>query len=99
MRRRLVICLGTLCGLCFIAPAIAILCLDNSVDRLTSLAESHRMQWLRAELVGAGIRIERDLLQSADRRPLDRDVRVATLRRFDDTLVSCACIPSEILRG
>ena len=74
MRRRLVICLGTLCGLCFIAPAIAILCLDNIVDRLTSLSESHRMQWLRAELVGAGIRIERDLLQSADRRPLGGDL-------------------------
>ena len=62
MRRRIVICLGLLLALCLVGDAIALLILEKSIRRISDLAESHRLQSLRASLSSSSIRLERDLL-------------------------------------
>ncbi|UCE60951.1 MAG: HAMP domain-containing histidine kinase [Phycisphaerales bacterium] len=90
MKRRILICLMILFSLCVIGPVIAMLCLSNSVQRLSALGEYHRIQSLRSELAAAGIRIEKDLLQAERQRPPERATKLATLTRFEDTLRACS---------
>jgi signal transduction histidine kinase len=92
MRRRIVICLLTLYVLCFVGPVVAMICLNVSVSRMTALADSHRIQSLRAELAAHGTRIERDLLRAVHQQTMDRSAQAGTLNRFDETLTGCrAC--------
>lgn len=90
MRRRIIICLGLLLALCLLGNAIAMFCLDRSIDQVTSLAESHRIQSMRVELMSSGVRIESDLLSYLVGDPVDEPQRQRSLERFERTAQSCA---------
>ena len=92
MKRRIILCLATLFGLCLLTPVIALICLSASVNRVESVADSHHIQSLRAELAAVGVRIERDLLRATGDGVTDLASQIDTLRRFEDTLHGCnAC--------
>jgi signal transduction histidine kinase len=62
MRRRIIICLGLLFGMCLLGDVIAMVWLGRSMRTLSALVESHRIQLMRVELNSAGLQIETDLL-------------------------------------
>ncbi len=62
MKRRIVICLGIILSLYFVGGVIVMLCLHTSLKELSALANLHRIQSMRAELVAGAVRIEADLL-------------------------------------
>ncbi len=97
LKRRIILCLAILFGLCLLAPVVAMICLSVSVSRLTSVADSHHIQSLRAELAAVGVRIERDLLQAAEPTPADRTSQIDTLTRFENTLGGCGACHHEPL--
>ncbi|MFH0981546.1 MAG: transposase [Planctomycetota bacterium] len=65
------------------------LCLDSSIARLSGLAESHRIQVMRANLVSTGVRIEADLLAYCTGHRDDQMQRRDSLNRFlhDQTML------------
>jgi C4-dicarboxylate-specific signal transduction histidine kinase len=89
MRRRIVICLALLLALCLIGDAIALVCLNTSIGQVTALAESHRIQMLRAELAASGVRLERDLLAHFANPGDVREEYEADVRVFDRSLTDC----------
>lgn len=89
MRRRIVVCLGLLLALCLLGNAIAMFCLDRSIDQVTSLAESRRIQSMRVELAWSGVRIESDLLSYLVGDPANVPQRHRNLERFERTAQSC----------
>jgi signal transduction histidine kinase len=97
MKRRIILCLAILFGLCFIVPIVAMVCLSVSVNRVNSVAESHHIQSLRAELAAVGVRIERDLLQATGQAPADRASQIDTLTRFENALAGCGACHHEPL--
>ena len=92
MRRRIIICLALLLVLCVVGNAIALLCLNASIGQLSALAESHRIQVMRANLASSAVRIETDLMSYAANRPSDEVRRRDSVRRFRASLERCgAC--------
>ena len=90
MRRRVVVCLALLVTLCLLGGAIAMLCLDGSIAQLSGLAESHRIQVMRADLVSTGVRIEADLLAFCTGHRDDRLQRQDSLARFEASVNDCS---------
>ncbi len=95
MRRRMVICLGILVTLCVLGNAIAMLSLDRSIGTLTALAESHRIQTMRANLASSGVRVETDLLTYRLGQDQDEARRAANVRRFEVSLNQCGSCHHE----
>ncbi len=89
MRRRITICLGLLLGLFVIGDVIALLCLNRSIIELTALAESHRIQVMRANLASSAVRIETDLIAYAAGRPRDALRQRDSVRRFRAAMHAC----------
>ncbi|MEW6071686.1 MAG: ATP-binding protein [Planctomycetota bacterium] len=90
MRRRIVICLGLLLALCLAGDAIALVGLNRSIDQISDLAESHRIQSLRAALESSALRLENDILSHFLRGPTDDEELRASTWRFRDSLAQCA---------
>ncbi len=89
MRRRIIICLGLLLVLCLLGDTAAMICLDRSIGHLRELAESHRIQSMRIELVAGAIRIERDVLAFVSEHTLDFDEYPDSIRRFQASTLLC----------
>ena len=86
MRRRIVIGLGLLLALCLIGDVIALLSLDHSIRRFDELAESHRLQSLRASLSFSGLQVERNsLARLVDMPGSDEELR-ESIWHFKDSL-------------
>jgi signal transduction histidine kinase len=63
--------------------------LDRSITTLTTLAESHRIQSMRAELASDGIRIELDSMAYTTGRMKNDDPRLNSIHRFERSLHQC----------
>ncbi len=90
MKRRVTICLGLLLVLCILGDAIAMLCLDSSISKLSALADSHRIQSLRADLASSGSRLESDLLAFIAGLESGNSGRLDSAREFETILKSCS---------
>lgn len=92
MRRRIIICLVLLLTLCVLGDAIAMFCLYGSIRELSAVAESHRIQVMRANLTSYGVRVESDLLASRDGQRHRINHQADTLARFERSMDECgAC--------
>jgi len=89
MRRRIVICLGLLFVGCLLGDTAAMLFLARSMRTLGSLAEAHRIQWLRANLSSDGVRVQTDLVSFLAGHPHSREVREENVQRFTHSLNHC----------
>ncbi|HUU83548.1 MAG TPA: ATP-binding protein [Phycisphaerae bacterium] len=89
MKRRVIVCLILLLALYVLGNAIAMLSLHRSNDELRRLAESHRIQVMRANLASSGVRIETDLLAYRVGNPNADLKRRDSLGRFEDALNQC----------
>ena len=89
MKRRIIICLGLLLTLCLVGDLTAMFCLDRTNRQLGALAEFHRIQVLRTELVSSGLRIEADLLAYRAGRPHDPMRHRDSIGRFKESLNRC----------
>jgi len=89
MRRRIVVCLGLLLALYVIGDATALWCLHRSTDQLSALAESQRIQVMRANLAASGVRIQRDLLAALAGDPPNHALRLESVQRFQQAIDRC----------
>ncbi|MCP4593428.1 MAG: HAMP domain-containing protein [bacterium] len=89
MKRRIVICLGLLLGLCLLGDAIAMLFLTQSMTRFEALVDSHRIQTMRADLTVAGLRMETDLLAALAGQARSRSQHDETTAHFLQSLSAC----------
>ncbi len=89
MRRRIIISLGLLLCLCLLGDAIAMYSLNSSISQLSGVAQSHRIQSMRAELVSSGVRMERDLLAHLAGHDLDSKQRSDSVERFETSVDRC----------
>ncbi len=89
MKRRVIICLGLLLVLCLLGDAIAMLCLDSSIRKLSALADSHRIQSMRADLASSGSRLESDLLAFIAGIEIGSPEQIKSAERYELTLRSC----------
>jgi signal transduction histidine kinase len=89
MRRRVIISLGLLLALFVIGDVTALWSLQRSTGQLSALAESHRIQVLRADLAASGLRLERDLL--ALRSETDPPLKLPreSMERFSQAIDQC----------
>jgi signal transduction histidine kinase len=90
MKRRVTICLGLLLVLCILGDAIAMLCLDSSIAKLGALADSHRIQAMRADLASSGSRLESDLLALIAGLEIGSSGRLDSAQEYEIILKSCA---------
>jgi signal transduction histidine kinase len=90
MKRRVTICLGLLLVLCILGDAIAMLCLDSSITKLTALADSREIQSLRADLASSGSRLESDLLAYIAGVEIGGAARLDSANEYEIVLRSCA---------
>lgn len=92
MRRRVLICLGLLFLVCLLGDVVAMLCLQRSITRLQGLAESHRIQSLRANLASSGVRVQTDLVSFLAGHEHSAEERAENVERFTRSLRRCgAC--------
>lgn len=89
MRQRIIICLALLLALCVLGDAIALLCLKRSIAGLSALAESHRIQVLRANLTSSAARIETNLIAFISGHPHDAVRQRESIRRFRIAMHGC----------
>lgn len=89
MRRRIIICLGVLLALCLTASVTAMVCLYQSIDQLTRVADSHMIQSLRADLASNAVRIESNIIAYVDGHRTGTEV-IAAGRGFRQSLHRCA---------
>jgi signal transduction histidine kinase len=78
-----------LLALCLAGGVTALWCLDRSIDELTSLAESHRIQVMRANLSSSAVRIETDLMAFAAGRSKDDIRQRESVQRFCEAVEQC----------
>lgn len=90
MKRRILISLGLLLAICLVGDVTAMVCLWRSTHDLASLAESHRIQALRADLASAGVRVELDLLSLFAGHAHTSEERAANVQRFQRSLRRCS---------
>ncbi len=90
MRRRIIVCLGLLLVLCLLGDTAAMIFLGSSISELKDLAESHRIQSMRIELVASSIRIERDVLAHVSGHSVDFEQYPDSIRRFQTSVGRCA---------
>ncbi len=90
MRRRIVICLGLLLLVCLLGDLAAMLCLGQSIHRLSSSVDSHRIQWLRANLSSDGVRVQTDLLSYLSGHEHSPELRDENAQRFVRSLDRCS---------
>ena len=96
MRRRVVVCLGLLLALVVLGDVTAMLCLYGSITDLRGLAESHRIQVLRADLASHGARLDRELLvHTIDGHWGEGTRHGESLRQFEDALAHCGSCHHE----
>jgi signal transduction histidine kinase len=89
MRRRIVICLALLLALYVIGDATALWCLQRSTEQLSALAESQRIQVMRANLAASGVRIQRDLLAAHRQADGAESLRHDSIDRFRQAIDHC----------
>lgn len=89
MKRRIIICLSILLALCLLGDVIAMLFLGRSISRLSAVAEFHRIQSMRTELVSSAVRVQSDLLAFRAGRSHDAGQRDDHLRRFKKSVHQC----------
>ncbi len=89
LRRRIIISLGLLAAVCLVGDAIAMVCLYRSTRQLGTLAESHRIQVMRARLTSDGIRVEADLLSFLAGHKHSVQRRSDNVERFTTSLNGC----------
>jgi signal transduction histidine kinase len=100
MRRRVLVSLGLLLLLFLLGDAIALWSMNRSIDRLSDLAESHRIQSMRSSLASGGLRVERDTLSHllGLGRPLSE--RHEGIWRFKDAILQCrSCHHAPEIQG
>jgi signal transduction histidine kinase len=90
MKRRIMVCLGIILGLCLLGNVISMLCLHRSIATLTALAESRRIQSMRTNLVSDAVRIETDLLAYRAGHKHHAQQRDDHLRRFTESINQCS---------
>ncbi len=89
MRRRIIVCLSLVLLLYLVGNVIAVICLRSSIKSLRLLADSHRIQALRANLVSRAVRVETDFLAMRAgnlHHATEREMNIAHLR---DALHQC----------
>jgi signal transduction histidine kinase len=89
MRRRIIVCLALLLGLCLAGDAIALWCLNTSIAELSTLADSHRVQVMRADLASSGVRIQTDVMNVRAGNPPDYARQIENVGRFGRSLGTC----------
>lgn len=89
MKRRILISLILLFGVCLLGYAAAMLCLGLTINRVTALAESQRIQWLRANLSTDGVRIQTDLVSALAGHEHAPGARAQNMERFRRSLDRC----------
>ncbi|HRX85750.1 MAG TPA: hypothetical protein P5572_12095, partial [Phycisphaerae bacterium] len=89
MRQRIVVCLALLLALCVVGNATALWCLERSTEQLSALAESQRIQVMRANLAASGVRIQRDLLAAQTHPESANELRLDSVKRFEQAIERC----------
>ncbi len=89
MRRRIMISLGLLFGLCLLGDVIAMVSLNRSMQRLKGLAETHRIQLMRVTLSLGGVRVEADVLAHLAGREHSVEDRAEHHALFTESLDRC----------
>ncbi|UCC28731.1 MAG: hypothetical protein JSU86_11075 [Phycisphaerales bacterium] len=89
MRRRIIICLGLLLTLCLLGDVIAMVCLAESVDELTGIADAYRIQSMRAELASSAVHVQSDVLAYLDGRRSAVGRKDAAVQQFADAHRQC----------
>jgi signal transduction histidine kinase len=89
MRQRIIICLGLLLALCLTGDVIALLSLNHSLQRISELAEAHRIQTLRSSLDSHATRLERDFLVHLWEGGGDSAQLQAGFWKFQNSLAQC----------
>jgi len=89
MRQRIIVCLSIILLLCLVGNVIAVLCLESSTRSLSLLADSHRVQAMRADLVSSAVRVEADLLAFRAGDPHHPELRVGNTDRLRNALHQC----------
>ncbi len=95
MKRRIVVCLGIILGLCLLGSVIAMLCLHRSIGTMTALAESRQIQSMRTNLVADAIRLETDVLAYRAGYRHHAEQRDTHIRRFTESINQCSTCHHE----
>ena len=81
--------MGLLLVLCLMGDAIAMLCLGSSIGKLGALAESYRVQSMRADLASSGSRLESDLLAFIAGYEVGSTTELDWAGEYEEDLESC----------
>jgi len=90
VRRRIVISLGVLLALCLLGDVVAISYLSRITAQLQRLADSHRVQSMRATLASDAVHIQTDLIQHLSTNDVDADQRRVNIEQFRASLHRCS---------
>ncbi len=90
MRRRIIISLGVLLALCMLGDIVAISYLTRITQQLQRLADSHRVQSMRATLASDAIHLQSDIIDHLSGHDTDSGQRQANIDQFEQSLHGCA---------